>query len=293
MARAMARDLGLDLTTLAGSGPGGRVVKLDVESAREAAAQVPAPAATGAPAAAAPAPSAPTPSPDGERIPLSNMRKTVARRLTESMQSAPHFYLTTVAGADALMTFRAELNERYEKAGEDVRLSLNDLIVKACGRALGIHPEVNVSWAGDAIIRHRHVNVGIAVAVEGGLIVPVIHDTDQKSVSQISREAKGLIERARSNRLTPAEYTGSTFTVTNLGMYGIDQFTAVINPPEAAILAVGTVSPELVLRDGKVASRQVMKLTLAIDHRPLDGATGAVFLRDLKTLLEDPLRIVA
>jgi pyruvate dehydrogenase E2 component (dihydrolipoamide acetyltransferase) len=226
-----------------------------------------------------------------EEIPLSNMRKTVARRLVESMEAAPHFYLTIQVDADALLGLRAELNQRL--AAEGTKLSVNDLLVKACAVTLRAHPEINVSWGGDKILLHRRVHVGIAVAVEGGLIVPVVRDADAKSVSQISREAKALIERARAGKLRPDEFTGGTFTVSNLGMFGIDQFTAVINPPEAAILAVGTTSSEPVVRDGQLATRQRMKLTMSIDHRAVDGATGAQFLADLKAILEEPLRILA
>jgi pyruvate dehydrogenase E2 component (dihydrolipoyllysine-residue acetyltransferase) len=293
MARAIARDHGIDLSTVAGSGPGGRVVKADVEAlaagdGRAAPAAAPAPAAPAA--APTPAPAAPPPE-DVEEIPLSNMRKTVARRLVESMQSAPHFYLTIKVDADALLGFRADLNQRL--ADQGVKLSVNDLLVKACAVTVRTHPNINVSWAGDKILRHRRVNVGIAVAVEGGLIVPVVRDADQKSVSQISGEAKGLIEKARVGKLRPDDYTGGTFTISNLGMFGIDQFTAVINPPEAAILAVGATTSEPVVREGELATRQRMKLTLSIDHRALDGATGAQFLADLKGVLEQPLRILA
>ena len=226
-----------------------------------------------------------------EEIPLTGMRKTVARRLVESMQSAPHFYLTIQVDADALLELRAELNRRL--ADEGTKLSVNDLLVKACAVTLRAHPDINASWGGDKLLRHRRVHVGIAVAVEGGLIVPVVRDTDQKSVSQISREAKALIERARAGKLRPEEFTGGTFTVSNLGMFGIDQFTAVINPPEAAILAVGTTTAEPVVLDGQLATRQRMKLTMSIDHRVVDGATGAQFLAGLKAVLEEPLRILA
>jgi len=294
MARAIARDHGIDLTTVTGSGPGGRVVKADVEAlaAGDGGRAAPAPAPTGPPPPSAPAP-APTAAAadDVEEVPLTSMRRTVARRLVESMQSAPHFYLTIQVDADALLGLRGELNRRL--ADEGIKLSVNDLLVKACAVTLRAHPDINASWAGDKILRHRRIHVGIAVAVEGGLIVPVVRDTDQKSVSQISREAKALAERARAGKLRPEEFTGGTFTVSNLGMFGIDQFTAVINPPEAAILAVGTTSPEPVVHDGRLATRQRMKLTMSIDHRTVDGATGAQFLADLKRVLEEPLRILA
>jgi len=282
MARAIARDQGIDLSTVTGSGPGGRVVKADVEA-------VAAPAAP-APAAPAPAPAKPAAA-DVEEVPLTSMRKTVARRLVESMQSAPHFYLTIQVDVDALLELRAELNRRL--ADEGTKLSVNDLLVKACAVTLRAHPDINVSWGGDKLLRHRRVHVGIAVAVEGGLIVPVVRDADQKSVSQISREAKALIERARAGKLRPDEFTGGTFTISNLGMFGIDQFTAVINPPEAAILAVGATTSEPVVHDGRLGTRQRMKLTMSIDHRAVDGATGAQFLAGLKAVLEEPLRILA
>ena len=282
MARAIARDQGIDLSTVTGSGPGGRVVKADVEA-------VAAPAAP-APAAPAPAPAKPAAA-DVEEVPLSGMRKTVARRLVESMQSAPHFYLTIQVDVDALLELRAELNRRL--ADEGTKLSVNDLLVKACAVTLRAHPDINVSWGGDKLLRHRRVHVGIAVAVEGGLIVPVVRDADQKSVSQISREAKALIERARAGKLRPDEFTGGTFTISNLGMFGIDQFTAVINPPEAAILAVGATTSEPVVVDDRLGTRQRMKLTMSIDHRAVDGATGAQFLAALKAILEEPLRILA
>jgi pyruvate dehydrogenase E2 component (dihydrolipoamide acetyltransferase) len=289
MARAVARDLGVDLSTLAGSGPGGRIVKADVESALRAPTAEPALAAP----AAAPAPAAPASAPadDVEEIPLTNVRKVVARRLVESMQSAPHFYLTSVIDAEALVAFRGELNEKL--AGEGIKLSMNDLIVKACATALRANPEINVSWAGDKILRHRRIHLGIAVALEEGLIVPVVRDADQKSVTQISREAKALVEKARAGKLTPNEFQGGTFTISNLGMFGVDHFTAVINPPEAAILAVGATTPEPVARDGRVVVRHTIKLTLSIDHRALDGAAGARFLALLEAILEDPLRILA
>jgi pyruvate dehydrogenase E2 component (dihydrolipoamide acetyltransferase) len=291
MARAVARDLGVDLRTLSGSGPGGRIVKADVESALRAPTAEPA-LATPAPALSPAAPAfTPATSDDVEEIPLTNVRKVVARRLVESMQSAPHFYLTSVIDADALVAFRAELNQRL--GGDGIKLSMNDLIVKACATALRADPEINVSWAGDKILRHRRIHLGIAVALEEGLIVPVVRDADQKSVTQISREAKALVERARAGKLTPNEFQGGTFTISNLGMFGIDHFTAVINPPEAAILAVGATIPEPVVRDGRVVVRHTMKLTLSIDHRALDGAAGARFLALLQAILEDPLRIVA
>jgi pyruvate dehydrogenase E2 component (dihydrolipoamide acetyltransferase) len=220
------------------------------------------------------------------------MRRVVARRMVESVQSAPHFYLTSVVDAEALVQFRAELNERLAASNDARKISLNDLLVKACAVALRANPDVNVAFAGDRILRHKRIHVGVAVALEGGLIVPVVRDVDRKSLGEIAREAHGLIEKARAGKLTPDEYSGGTFTISNLGMFGIDHFTAVINPPEAAILAVGATTREPVVRDGQVVVRQTMKLTLSIDHRALDGATAARFLQQLKSVLEEPLRIV-
>ncbi|HLZ36640.1 MAG TPA: pyruvate dehydrogenase complex dihydrolipoamide acetyltransferase [Mycobacteriales bacterium] len=294
VARALARDRGIDLRLVKGSGPGGRVIREDVETFEEPeAAPAPTVAAppVAAPSVAAP-PVAPAVADDVQEIPLTNVRRITARRLVESMQQAPHFYLTTSIDAEALVAFRADLNARLVPAGGP-KLSLNDLIVKACATALRASPQINVSWAGDKILRHNRVNVGVAVALEAGLIVPVIRDADRKSVSRIAEEAKALIDKARSGKLTPDEFTGGTFTVSNLGMYGISHFTAVINPPEAAIVTVGATTPTPVARNDELVIRPTMNLTLSIDHRALDGATGAQFLQQLKAILEEPLRIVA
>jgi pyruvate dehydrogenase E2 component (dihydrolipoamide acetyltransferase) len=275
LARAVARDLGVDLAAVTGSGRGGRIMRADVEAVAAAAAAVPV-AAEG----------------DVEEVPLSAMRRVVARRLVESMQSTPHFYLTVKVDAEALVGFRAELNRQLADRGDDLKVSVNDLIVKACAVLLRANPELNVSWGGDKLLRHRRVHVGIAVAVEGGLVVPVVRDADQKSLTQVAREARELIGRARAGRLAAEELGGGTFTVSNLGMFGIEQFTAVINPPEAAILAVGAALPEPVATDDGVVVHQVLRLTLSIDHRALDGADGAGFLAQLKTTLEHPLQII-
>jgi pyruvate dehydrogenase E2 component (dihydrolipoamide acetyltransferase) len=228
-----------------------------------------------------------------EEVPLSAMRRVVARRLVESMQSAPHFYLTVTVDAEPLLAFRAELNRQLAPRDEGLKVSVNDLIVKACAVLLRASPDVNVSFGGDKLLRHRRVHVGIAVAVDGGLVVPVVRDADQKSLTQVAREAGELIGRARAGKLAGDDVGGGTFTVSNLGMFGIEQFTAVINPPEAAILAVGAALPEPVATDDGVEVRRRMRLTLSIDHRALDGATGAAFLQRLKTTLEHPLQIVA
>jgi pyruvate dehydrogenase E2 component (dihydrolipoamide acetyltransferase) len=246
--------------------------------------------ATPAPAQAAPAAVSDA---DVEEVPLSPMRRVVARRLVESMQSTPHFYLTVTVDAEALLGFRADLNRQLQQRGEDLKVSVNDLIVKACAALLRVNPDLNVSFGGDRLLVHKRVHVGIAVAVDGGLVVPVVRDADQKTLTQVAREARELVGRARSGGLAADEMGGGTFTVSNLGMFGIDQFTAVINPPEAAILAVGAALAEpVVTADGAVAVRRRMRLTLSIDHRALDGATGAGFLRRLKEVLEHPLEIV-
>jgi pyruvate dehydrogenase E2 component (dihydrolipoamide acetyltransferase) len=284
-ARRRAAELGVDLATVAGTGPDGLVRVDDVEAA---AAPQPAPA----PAAAAAVPVAADA--EVEEVPLSSMRRVVARRLVESMQSTPHFYLTITVDAEALLGLRAELNQQLADRGDDLKVSVNDLIVKACAVLLRTSPELNVSFAGDKLLVHKRVHVGIAVAVDGGLVVPVVRDADQKALTQVAREAKELVGRARSGKLAAQEMSGGTFTVSNLGMFGIDQFTAVINPPEAAILAVGAALAEPVATDdGGVVVHRRMRLTLSIDHRALDGATGAGFLAKLKEALEQPLQILA
>jgi pyruvate dehydrogenase E2 component (dihydrolipoamide acetyltransferase) len=300
LARARARDLGIELHGIRGSGDGGRIVRADVESAGQGAGN--GAASPVAPPATSPAePGAGKPSDetetavaeaDVEEIPLGRVRRVAARRLTESMQQTPHFFLTRAVEVDALLTLRSEINGSLKDAGEDFKVSVNDLLVRACSVALRDNPAVNVSWAGDRILRHLHINIGVAVATDNGLIVPVIRDADRKSVTEISRETRGLIEKARAGRLTTEEFTGGTFTISNLGMYGIGHFTAIINPPEAALLAVGAARAQPVVSGEEVVIRQVMELTLAIDHRPLDGASGAQFLQALVAILENPLRSV-
>ncbi|MCP2335939.1 dihydrolipoamide acetyltransferase family protein [Actinomadura rupiterrae] len=299
LARRLARDHGLDLHTITGSGPGGRIIRADIEAAIRGGA-TPAPAAPApAPAAAQPAPaaaSAPKPAAapqvadeDVERVPLNRFRKVAARRLVESKQNAPHFYLNRDVDAEALVAFRKTLNEALAPA----KVSVNDLIVKASARALREHPQVNTSYTEDALLVHKRVHVGVAVAVPDGLLVPVIKDADRKSVSQIGAETRELAGRARDGKLSPAEMTGGTFSVSNLGMFGVDSFSAVINPPEAAILAVGAVRDEPVVKDGQVVPGKRMAITLSVDHRAADGATAAQFLARLAELLENPLLIVA
>lgn len=308
LARRDAREYGIDLATINGSGPGGRIIRADVESARHELDIAAAAAPTAQPAAAQPGAPATAPvaaasvaavplsavevGADDESTPLSSVRKTIARRLTESMQSAPHFYVTKTVDADPLMTLRTDLNERLV-AAERAKVSVNDIVIRAAAVVLRDHLVVNSSFAGDSIVRHNRIHVGMAVATESGLLVPVIRDTDRKSLTQIAAESRDLAARARDRKLGLDEMTGSTFTVSNLGMYGIDHFTAVINPPEAAILAVGAVQSEAGVRAGELAVVKRMTFTLSCDHRVVDGAMAAEFVRDLSTVLEDPWLAVA
>jgi pyruvate dehydrogenase E2 component (dihydrolipoamide acetyltransferase) len=217
------------------------------------------------------------------------VRRLTAQRLAASAREAPHFYLTVVADADQLLAFRARCNERRVT---EVKVTVTDLLTRACATALAACPELNVSWDETRILRHRHVNIGVAVAIDDGLIVPVIRDADRKTLTETAREARDLTTRARARKLTPDELAGGTFTISNLGMYGIRQFTAVINPPQAAILAVGEAVRQPVVRDDQVTIGTTMALTLSIDHRAVDGATAARFLARLKELIEEPLDIV-
>jgi pyruvate dehydrogenase E2 component (dihydrolipoamide acetyltransferase) len=285
LARALAREHGLDLATVAGSGPGGRIVRADVDAAiaeRER-------KSAGSPAVTAPQPAPTQPAAEDTDVPLTAVRRITAQRLTDSA-AAPHFYLTAVLDAAPLLALRADINA--EVAPDDLKITVTDLLVRGCALALRAHPQVNASWGGDHLVRHGRIHLGVAVALDDGLIVPVIRDADRKTVGQIAAEAHALAARARAGKLGPDEFTGGTFTISNLGMYGIDHFTAVINPPEAAILAVGAAQQEPVVRDGQLAIGTTMKLTLSIDHRVLDGATAAAFLYDLVALLEHPLRLL-
>ncbi|GLZ04549.1 acetyltransferase component of pyruvate dehydrogenase complex [Actinomadura sp. NBRC 104412] len=292
LARRLARDHGIDLSTLTGSGPGGRIVRADIEAAIRNTAPAPAPAAPAPAPATVPAPAtppAPTADEDVRRVPLNRFRKVAARRLTESKRNAPHFYLNREVDAERLLEFRAELNAALAPA----KVSVNDLIVKAAATALREHPAVNVSYTEEDLVFHERIHIGVAVAVEDGLLVPVIRDADRKSVSRIGAETRALAARAREGRLTAQEMSGGTFSVSNLGMYGVGGFAAVINPPEAAILAVGAVRDEPVVRNGQVVPGKRLAVTLSVDHRATDGATGAAFLARLAEILENPLLIVA
>ncbi|WP_412519011.1 2-oxo acid dehydrogenase subunit E2 [Actinomadura madurae] len=288
LARRLARDHGIDLATLTGSGPGGRIVRADIEAAIRTGAPAPAPAAP-APAVQAPPVQGRADDPDVEAVPLNRFRKVAAKRLGQSKREAPHFYLNREVDAEALLAFRATLNEALAPA----KVSVNDLVVKAAATALREHPAVNVSYTEENLLFHKRIHVGVAVAVEDGLVVPVVRDADRKSVSEIGREARELAGKAREGRLSAQEMSGGTFSVSNLGMFGVDSFSAVINPPEAAILAVGAVRDEPVVRDGQVVPGKRMAVTLSVDHRATDGATAAKFLARLAELLQNPLLIVA
>lgn len=294
--RSLARQHGIDLSAIQGSGPGGRIIRVDVEKLipADSAAERTAPAKESAapkaaPAAAAPAAAGGPVTAEDTRIPLSRIRKVTSRRLSEAAL-VPAFQLTTVLDATELGDLRKKINANAADSG--VKISVTDLIIKAAALTLRAHPEANAAFDGDVIIRRGHVNVGVAVALPDGLIVPVIKDADTKSLSQISVEAKELAVKARTGKLLPDDFTGGTFTISNLGMFGIDSFTAVLNPPEAAILAVGSTVDEPVVVDGQIVVRARSRLTLTVDHRVLDGAMGAAFLRDLTDLLANPLRIL-
>ena len=280
LAKRMARERGLDLSQVQGSGPYGRIVKSDIEKALT---QAPAAAAAKAPAAAAAAPGV---RPEPKSVPVSTMRKVISQRMAEVKPGVPHFYLSVDVEMDAALKIREEAKALESK------VSVNDIIVKASAMALRRYPKMNVSLHGDSILHFETVDVGIAVAIEDGLITPIIRDADKKGLSAISAEARDLAERARKRGLKPHEYTGGSLTVSNLGMYGIDSFIAVINPPQAAILAVGSVSDKVVVRDGQMVVRKLMTVTLSGDHRVIDGAIGAEYLRELKALLEHPMRLL-
>lgn len=293
LAKKLAEEKGVDIQSLKGSGDNGRIIKRDVDSYVPAA-QQPQPAAApaqGKPAQqAAPAPV--TAMPVGQEghtdTPLTQMRRIIAQRLAESKFSAPHFYLRMTITMDKAIEARKAINDV-----SPVKVSFNDLVIKACAMALRRHPAVNSSWMGDFIRQNHHIHIGTAVAVEEGLIVPVIKFADQKSLSQIAQEAGTLYDKARNKKIQPQEFTGNTFTISNLGMMDIDEFTAIINPPDSCILAVGKITPTPVVENGAVVTRQLMKLTLSCDHRVVDGAVGSKFLQTLKAHLENPVTMLA
>ncbi|MEQ3641526.1 MAG: pyruvate dehydrogenase complex dihydrolipoamide acetyltransferase [Paracoccus sp. (in: a-proteobacteria)] len=307
LARRIAKDKGLDLSQIQGSGPRGRIVKADVENAKAgeakpAAAAAAQPEAKAAPAAAA----APAQPPKGlstdavlkmyadretEEVALDGMRRTIAARLSEAKQTIPHFYLRRSAKLDALMEFRATLNKQLE--GRGVKLSVNDFIIKASALALQQVPDANAVWAGDRILKLKPSDVAVAVAIEGGLFTPVLKDAHQKTLSALSAQMKDLAARAKSKKLAPHEYQGGSFAISNLGMFGIENFDAVINPPHGAILAVGAGIPTPVVEKGEVVVRNVMSMTLSVDHRVIDGAMGAQLLEAIVAHLENPMGMLA
>ncbi|MES2828578.1 MAG: pyruvate dehydrogenase complex dihydrolipoamide acetyltransferase [Bacteroidota bacterium] len=286
LAKRIAKDKGIDLTQVSGSADGGRIIRKDIENYKPAAAQ----AEKAAPAVSEKT-AAPLPVYLGEEKftekPVTQMRKVIAKRLSESLFTAPHFYLTMSIDMDGAIAARTKMNEFAS-----VKISFNDLVLKAVSIALKQHPNVNSSWLGDKIRYNEHVNIGVAVAVEDGLLVPVVRFADGKSLSRISAEVKDFAQRAKAKKLQPADWEGSTFTISNLGMFGIDEFTAIINPPDACILAVGGISQIPVVKNGAVVPGNVMKVTLSCDHRVVDGATGSAFLQTLKALLEEPVRLL-
>jgi pyruvate dehydrogenase E2 component (dihydrolipoamide acetyltransferase) len=290
LARKIAKDKGINLNDLKGSAEGGRIVKKDIEGYTPSA----KPASAPAPEAAAPAKAAaPVVIPQyvgQEKFtekPVSQMRKVIAKRLAESLFTAPHFYVTMSIDMDQAIAARGKINEVAP-----VKISFNDFVLKACAVALKQHPNINSSWLGDKIRYNEHINIGVAVAVEDGLLVPVVRFADGKSLSQISVEVKDFAQRAKAKKLQPADWEGSTFTISNLGMFGVDEFTAIINPPDACILAVSGIQQIPVVKNGAVVPGNVMKVTLSCDHRVVDGATGSAFLLTLKSLLEEPVRLL-
>lgn len=286
LAKRIAKEKGVDLAAVKGSGPRGRIVKADVESAKPGAVAPQAVASAGA----APLATAPSIDPRAfyeagsyEEVPLDSMRRTIARRLTQAMQEIPHFYLTIDCELDELLRVRKHLNETG-----GVKLSVNDFLIRASALALMKVPNANVSFAGTALLKHKHADIGIAVALDGGLITPIIRHAETKGLAEISTEAKELAERARTKKLKPQEFEGGSFSISNLGMFGIKNFTAVINPPQAAILAVGKGEERAVVRNGKIETATVMTVTMSCDHRAIDGALGAQFLEAFKAFVEYP-----
>ncbi len=274
LARKLAEEKGIDLRRVQGSGDEGRIVKRDVEHHQPSTSVGSAMAALG--------------TESFTEVPVSQMRKTIARRLAESKFSAPHFYLTLEVDMEQAMAAREAINQVAE-----VKVSFNDMVVRAAAAALRKHPAINASWLGDRIRYNQHVHVGVAMAVEDGLLVPVVRHADQKSLSAIASEVKAYSAKAKEKKLQPSDWEGNTFTISNLGMFGIEAFTAIINPPDACILAVGAIRSVPVVKGGQVVPGQVMKLTLSCDHRVVDGASGSAFLQTLKRLLEQPVTLLA
>jgi pyruvate dehydrogenase E2 component (dihydrolipoamide acetyltransferase) len=300
LARRIAAQKGLDLNQIKGSGPHGRIIKTDVEHATAAPAAAEAPTATAAPAAKAAAPAGPSAEAvlkmyadrEYEEVSLDGMRKTIAARLTEAKQTIPHFYLRREIKLDALLKFRSQLNKQLEPRG--VKLSVNDFIIKACALALQSVPDANAVWADDRMLKLKPSDVAVAVAIDGGLFTPVLKDAEMKSLSALSAEMKDLATRARDRKLAPHEYQGGSFAISNLGMFGIENFDAVINPPHGAILAVGAGAKKpIVGEDGELTVATVMSVTLSVDHRVIDGALGANLLQAIVDNLENPMVMLA
>jgi pyruvate dehydrogenase E2 component (dihydrolipoamide acetyltransferase) len=293
LAKRLAKEAGLDLGQISGSGPHGRIVKADVEKAKAA----PKPAAAPPPAAAEPAPAkpaaaAPEVGPAYVEVPNSSMRKVIAKRLGAAKRDMPHFYLTIDCDIEALLKLREELNGRSPEGDGAWKISVNDFVVRAVALALRAYPNANCSWTDEAIRYYQTVDISVAVATPNGLITPIVKNADQKGLAAISGEVRHLAKRAREGKLMPEEYQGGGFTISNLGMYGIKDFAAIINPPQACLLAVGAAEKRPVVKDGALAVATVMSCTLSIDHRAVDGAAGAEYLQVFKRLIEDPLRMM-
>ena len=283
LARKMARDMGYDISRIPGTGEHGRVTRKDIENYKPGA----SPSSSAAKAVAPIVLPQVVGKESFEEIPVSQMRKTIARRLAESKFTAPHFYLTMEINMDKAVEARKSINEV-----SPVKISFNDMVIKAAAAALRQHPDVNVSWLGEKMRRNHHIHIGVAVAVKEGLLVPVVRFADNKSLSHIATEVKDLAQKAHDKKLQPSDWEGSTFTISNLGMFGIEEFTAIINPPDACILAVGGIKETPIVKNGQIVPGNVMKVTLSCDHRAVDGAVGSAFLKTLKGLLEDPVRIL-
>jgi pyruvate dehydrogenase E2 component (dihydrolipoamide acetyltransferase) len=285
LAKKLAAEKGIDISKVAGSGDSGRIIKKDVDS------YTPQSAPVGGAAQPAAAGKFVSPVVTGkesyDEVPVSQMRKVIAKRLAESKFSAPHFYITMSVDMDKVIDSRGKLNEV-----SPVKISFNDIVLKAAAMALRQHPAINSSWLGDKIRFNHHIHIGVAVAIDDGLLVPVVRFADTKSLSQIAAEVKDLAQRAKNKKLQPADWEGSTFTISNMGMFGVDEFTAIINPPDACILAISAIQQVPVVKNGVVVPGNVMKLTLSCDHRVVDGATGSAFLQTMKSLLEEPLRMM-
>jgi pyruvate dehydrogenase E2 component (dihydrolipoamide acetyltransferase) len=287
LAKRIAAEKGLDLSRITGSGPNGRIVKADVESAKPGAAPAAAPVAAGAPKAAPPSVGQPVfVAPGDTRVPHTSIRKVIARRMLESKQTVPHFYLTVDLEIDALLAARQAINAVAEKKG--AKVSVNDMVIKACAKALRDHPECNASWTEDEMIQYGAVDISVAVATDRGLITPIVRNADMKGLGQIASEMKDLAARAKIGKLKLDEFQGGGFTISNLGMFGINSFSAIINPPQAMILAVGMGEERAVARKGQVVVRNMMSCTLAVDHRVVDGAMGAQYLQTLRAYIEQP-----